>query len=521
MLTSNNKKGPVVLITRDISFIFPSGYGYLAGYLVEHDEDVKILIRPNDKKNYHEFVKEIINLEPLLVGFGSLYTDLSPIKEIIKLLNDANRDFPIVIGGQMVSPTPEFSVEITRADIGVIGEGEIILHNIVKALRNSENIEQVGGLVINNGKENKLTGPGEYIEDLTKLPKIPYDLFPSTEWLHVGRMYIDMPQPHNQYNDRTVTIHGGRGCPFRCNFCYHHSRPRYRPIEDMLEDAKYLIKKFDANILYFDDDLAIISPDRAEKLAEGIMKLPKKVEWSVSARFDILERISDDILLKMKKSGLRTMSIGVESGSERILKIIDKKITVEQMLKGFMRLKKYGILPNSCIMVGQHTETNEDVQKSMDLMEKVIKMNKNMNWSFSTTIPFPGSKLYDICFEKGWLKSHRDFYERFETCEDMTKPTVNMTKMTDDEILNWKKRFKERNKLLRRRAIGPKVFYIEELRVRAERLNKRINDKYLNKLPNNLLGNLIKKIYNTLYNAMQITFDIIRLKLLSVKKYEV
>ncbi|MFC1613110.1 B12-binding domain-containing radical SAM protein [Patescibacteria group bacterium] len=519
MLKSLNKNGHVLLISRNITYIFPSGYGYLAGYLKEKGENVKILLRPDDPSQYYNFVKKILLLKPLLVGFGTIYPDLYPTKKIIKLLNEFGRDFPIVIGGQMVSPTPEFSVEVTGADIGVIGEGEIILYNLVKTLREGSDVEKVKGLVINKGTEKILTGQGEFIQDLSKLPKIPYELFPSTEWLNVGRLYLNVPQPHNQYNDRTVTIHGGRGCPFNCNFCYHHSIPRYRSIDSMIKEAGELIKKFNANLLYFDDDLAICSPHRARELAEKIGKLHKRVEYSVSGRFDILEQISDNTLMAMKKSGLRCMNIGVESGSQKILDVIHKKITVEQILKGIERLGKIGILPNANIMVGQLSETNEDVQKSMDLMIEALRINKNMNWSFSITTPFPGSELYDVCFKKGIFKTHYDFFKKFDENKIFNEVIANLTEMKDEEILNWLQKLRITFKLERRKLIGKHVYKIENLRARADRLNKRINKKIFERLANDIVSNIIKKIYTFFYNLMQVSFDKIRLKLLGVKKY--
>ena len=519
MLKSENKNGPIVLVSPSMTYIFPSGYAYLAGYLVEHGENVKILLRPDEKMGYPDLVKQIIEQKPLAVGFGTIYPDLYPTREIVKLLNQAGRDFPIIIGGQMVSPTPEFAVEVTGADIGVVGEGEIILYNLVKALRSDENLLKVKGLVLNCGEEKILTGPGEFIVDLSKLPKIPHDLFPSTDWLNVGRLYLNIPQPHNQYKDRTITIHGGRGCPFRCNFCYHHSQMRYRPVNSMLEEMQKLIDKFKANLIYFDDDLAIASPERALELTEGISKLRKKVEFSVSARFDILDRINDNILIKMKKTGLRCVNIGVESGSQRILDIIDKKITVEQILNGFKRLKKVGILPNANIMVGQLSETNEDVQKSMELMLEALKINKNMNWSFSITTPFPGSKLYSYCFEKKIFKSHYDFFNRLGEKNAFTQLTANLSAMSDQEVLAWLEKLKITFKLEKRKAVGPIVTEIENLRIRADRFNKRLHKKIFNKLPDNLLGNFIKKSYNFFYYLMQIYFDKIRLYLLGVKKY--
>lgn len=521
MLKSANKKGPVVLIPSDISYVFPSGYGYLAGYLIEHGENVKILVRPKNPADFKNLVKQIIDLKPLLVGLGSLYHDLYPIKEIIPLLNQAGRDFPVVLGGQMVSPTPEFAVEITGADIGVIGEGEIILYKLVQALRQDADLFKTGGLVLNHDGRQTLTGPGEIIENLSKLPKIPYDLFPSTEWLNVGRMYLSMPQPHNQFADRTVTVHGGRGCPFRCNFCYHHSRARYRPVGDMMTDAEMLIKKYNANHLFFDDDLAIVSPARAKEFMDGVKKLSRKIEYSMSIRMDVLSRIDDSLLKEMKISGCRCLGPGIESGSQRILDVMDKKITVEQIITGFRRLKNAGILATASLMVGQVSERPEDVQMSIDLMEKTLRYDKNINYAFTICTPFPGSLLYDLCFTKGIFKNHYDFFNKYDTKKGFTEITANLTEMSDEELLNWYKKIKLAYKLEKRKSIGPTVFKIETLITRADRLDKRLKQKFFEKLPNNLFGKLIKQTYNFCYDLMQLSFDKIRLYLLGIKKYKI
>jgi radical SAM superfamily enzyme YgiQ (UPF0313 family) len=519
MITSKNKKGPIVLITGDISYVFPSGYGYLAGYLVERGEEVKILIKPKEEKEYPEFIKKIIELNPLLTGFGGLYGDLPTIKQFIA--NLSGRDFPIVIGGQMVTPTPEFAVEVTGADIGVIGEGEIILYKLVQALRAGSEIAKVGGLVINHEGKQSLTGPGEIIEDLSKLPKIPYDLFPSTDWLNVGRMYLAFPQPHNQFTDRTVTIHGGRGCPFHCNFCYHHSRARYRPIPAMMEDAETAIKKFNANHLFFDDDLAMVTPQRAQELMDGIKKLSKPVEYSMSVRMDIISRTDDRLLKEMKLSGCRCLGPGIESGSQRILDIMNKKITVDQIITGLRRLKNAGILTTSSIMVGQLDERPEDIQKSIDLMLETLRYDKNINYFFTVCTPFPGSDLYRICFEKGILKTHYDFFKRFNQHGNFTDITVNLTKMSDQELMEWYKKLKMAYRLEKRKAVGPRVFKIEQLMTRANRLDGRLKNKYLNKLTGNFFGELINKIYNFFYNLMQICFEKVRLYLLGIKKFKI
>jgi len=182
----NFKKGPVVLVSREIAFTFPISYAYLAGYLRKMGEDVRIVFRHSDQK---KLVEQIMDLDPVLVGFGNLYPELKEIGNIISSLDKAGCKFPVVIGGQMVSPIPEFAVQVTGADFGVIGEGEMVLYQLVTALREGKNVSRVAGLVIRYDNKTISTGPGEYIKDLSKLPAIPYDLFPQDQWLPIGRWY--------------------------------------------------------------------------------------------------------------------------------------------------------------------------------------------------------------------------------------------------------------------------------------------------------------------------------------------
>ena len=517
MNKTSNKKGSVVLISKDVSYTFPFGYAYLAGYLIERGEEVVVLFRPDNSRDFKKFVQQIIDLKPVLVGFGTLYPDLYPVKELVELLNKADRNFPIVIGGQMVTPTPEFAMKITGADFGVIGEGEIILDELVKALRQDKNVRDVKGLAINENGAISFTGPGGFIKDMSKLPKIPYDLFPSSKWLNIGRYYVGKAQPHWRYNDKVIAIHGGRGCPFNCNFCYHHSLPRYRSMDDMFEEAKMLIEKYDADMVYFGDDLVLATPTRAKELVQAVRQLGKKIEYSVSCRFDILDRLSDEILREMKETGCRIMGLGIESGSQTILDIIDKRITTEQIIRGMRRLKDIGILPSVSIMVGQYTETLEDVQKSIDLMLETLNYNKNVIYTFTITTPFPGTNLYGIALEKKIIKDHLDFYKKFDSEKGTGGLSVNLSAMTDEEVVAMHRKIKTVYLQRKRELVGKKAVAVEATRYFIYRVYNKIAKKLVDKLPEKQPFKLIKKIYHQSHNAVQLLFDKLRLYLLDVK----
>ena len=449
MLTSENRRGPVVLVSCDIAFTFPLSYAYLAGYLREKGEDVRVLFksatlfRSSRPAALARLAKQIVDLNPVVVGFGSLYPELKETGDLIRMLDAAGRKFPVAIGGQMVSPTPEFAVQVTGADFGVIGEGEIILHELVVCLREGRDPSSVRGLAVRDGTAVTLPVPGEFIHDLSKLPPIPYDLFPTDQWLPLGNWYAaHCPTPHWRVNDRVVNVHGARGCPYLCNFCYHHSKFRLRPIGIMMAEAAEALDRFQANMLYFSDDLVLSSPARVRELLDGIRALKRPIAYSMSTRFDILARLSDDLLRELKDTGCRIMGLGIESGSDRILSVMNKRITRADILTGLARLKKAGILPTGSIMVGQYSETREDVEQSISLMEESVRTDPNIQYAFTLTTPFPGSRLHDQIFEEGRLKNEQEFYDRYfnyQSSAGLFKSgdfniVVNMSAMKDAEL---------------------------------------------------------------------------------------
>jgi len=506
----------VVLCGPDIVFAFPFGLAYIAGALKERGEDVRVMFMPSNPALYGEFIGRLLALNPLMVGFGGLYPDLRQVKDMIALLDEGDRSFPIVSGGQMVSPLPEFAVSITGSDYGVIGEGELIITELVSALREGGDTCSIKGLAIRDGDNVALTGPADYIRDLSQLPPIPYDLFPSEKWLPIGRYYSAKPQPHWRFEDRVVSIHGGRGCPYRCNFCFHHSKPRYRTISDMIEEADRLAREYHANVLYFGDDLVIGSPTRARKLIEALGQLDIPLEFSISCRFDVLAKIDNELLKEIKKAGCRVMGLGIESGSQRILDIMNKKITVDQVRAGLQRLKEVGIVPTVSIMVGQLTETVDDVRASMDLMVETVRNDKNIQYAFTVTTPFPGSELYRIALEKGLIENHLDFYNRFTRRKGLKELPVNFSHMTTAEVESWRQKLFRTFMLERYKANGPKVMAVEAAQILLARTDSQIRKRFGG---NGRLSPAKRafKAYDRVYSSAQTSLDSLRLRTLGLK----
>lgn len=477
-IKSANRQGTVLLAAAPVMYTFPFSFAYLAGYLRQQGEDVSMLFRNMPPK---QLARQIIAQKPLLVGFGNLYPELKEIKEIIALLDQAGRDFPVIIGGQMVSPIPEFALKITGADIGVIGEGEITLFKLTQALREGKDVRDISGLAIRQGDEVILTGDGEYIKDLKDLPPIPFEMFPVDKWLPVGRWYAAfVPRSHWRYNDRVIPVHGGRGCPFKCNFCYHHSPFRLRPIDAIIKETAAALERFDGNFLDISDDLVLSSPKRAKELIVGLKKLSRPIEYYLSAHFDIIARMSDSDLQELRASGCRIVGPGYESGSNRILKLIGKKFTVETILTQTERLKNAGIKAIGNFMIGQHTETLEDVEATLDLIRKTLAIDPDIEYTFSIMTPFPGSSLYSIAKAQGIIKDDQEFYDKYFEDGGLCDwhQFAELSAMTDQQIIDGYARLQREYDAIKDAAFGTKLRRICFLKKAIGQLNCRL-DKYI------------------------------------------
>lgn len=518
-----NRGGPVVLVSRQVQYTFPLSYAYLAGYLLQQGENVKVMFR---QPNRVALVKQIMDLKPVLVGFGNLYPELPEIMELIKLLNQARRRFPIVIGGQMVSPIPEFAVKLTGADFGVIGEGEIILHQLICALREGRDPSYIKGLAIRQGDVVVLTGPGPFIEDLSKLPPIPYELFPESEWLEIGRWYnMYSPHPHWRFKDRVINVHGGRGCPFRCNFCYHHNKARYRPIDLILAEAQDALERFNGNMLYFSDDLVLATPRRARELVDGLRKFKQPIAYSISTRFDILNRLDDDLLAEMRETGCRIMGLGLESGSDRMLKIIGKNCTSAQILYNLKRLAKVGILPTTSIMLGQFGETRDDVEASIQVMRESVRDNPLIQYVFTVTTPFPGSPLYEYIMKNNLLRDDKEFFERYISGHSDRyfsghsdwNIVYNLSQMSNKEVWNMHKKITFIYVKEQQTAKSWSIRLISFIRKLWNKPNRIIEIRIISKLSDKIQQGKIIKIYRSIRNAISYRLEIFELKLLGLK----
>jgi anaerobic magnesium-protoporphyrin IX monomethyl ester cyclase len=367
---------------------YPMGILYIAQALRKINIEVSIFHMGTD--NIKDFKPE----NYLFVGI-SMLTDGPLIRNSLcfaRLIKNFNSQIPIVIGGVHPTLLPEQSLQNDLIDFVVVGEGEKPVQELALRLQKNEDISDIKGLGYKDRNGNVTVNPEpEFLDMETELDfDIPYELL---SFYSKSRM-------------TGVAVHTSRGCPYRCGFCYnvvvHDRKYRFKSSERVLDEIEYLYKKYSINTLSFtSEDEFFIYPKRVYEIMEGILQRGIKIEWFSFCRFDNflrgVDKIGPDFIKVLKKSGCKTLTLGSESGSQRILdEIVIKDSKVEHILRGVEILKKAKIPHQSNFICGYPTETQADFEATLNLIEKINFNNPYISTGMGKLIPVPGSSIYDL-----------------------------------------------------------------------------------------------------------------------------
>jgi len=384
------------MFTRYVPLSIPIGVASLAAYLIEKGHQVKIwdeaiqMLTPEDIK---ELVKDC--QEPYIFGLSCLTASISRGHIIAKQIKEVFSDSIIIFGGIHPTVLPEETLNTGLVDFVIRREGEVPLEALYKAIKNKENPEAICGISFKkNGKiihNPTLPGP-----DMNSLPSFPYHLF----------------EKHRDVYDFGFVV-TSRGCPYNCIFCSQRSitgrRVSFRSPEKIVDDIELLANKYNQDMITFSDDNMLTNKTRVKTLCELIRErgLHKKVTFQCQVRGD---DIDEDILKSLKAANFITLNFGLETASERLMVLINKKETVEQNMKALALARKYDFQISGTFILGLPTETKEERYQSYKIARKFLDYVR-----FNAATPYPGTKLYEIAKSENRLNIGKD-WENLNAC---------------------------------------------------------------------------------------------------------
>jgi len=362
---------------------------------VDTEEYPITIIDQRIDKEWDRQLVDALAQEPICVGITSMTgSQILGALEASQLVKNQSV-VPVIWGGVHSTLFSKQTLEHPFIDIIVRGEGEETFYELIKRLEGKKALDGLKGVWY---KQNGRTveNPDRSFIDLNQAPQTPYHLVNLTHYLH--RFFGEK---------KVIEIESSRGCPFACAFCYNavYSKRTWRALraEKVLEKMKGLMDYPSCRAFHFIDDSFFVSRERVNEIMRGIIKENFNVILGFQGiRIDTLSQMEDDELELLSRAGVRFLQFGVESGSPRILEMINKKIKVEEVISLNRRLVKYPqLIPYYNFMCGFPTETREDLFKTTSLAWALLKENKMAMISpFHHYKPYPGTALYDAVINK-------------------------------------------------------------------------------------------------------------------------
>lgn len=445
----------VLLIAYDndshISF-FPAGLAYIASAVRAAGHTAEIYQQDIYHYSEEHLTQYLMENKFDAVGVGGCggYYQYRKIKAIAEAVNRAPDKPFFWMGGHLPSPEPEYFLRKFKADIVMIGESDETVKEVLGALssRGGGNWDTIKGIAwLDETGKCRINERRPLIQNIDEIPFPAYDLFNMEH-------YVLYPQPNSARSDRGAEILSGRGCPFRCNFCYRmDSGFRPRSSEKIIEEIEYLKRAYGVTYISFIDELLMSSVKRTVAFCQLMIERKVNVKWACNGRLNFASK-DKEMLRLMKKAGCVFINYGIESMDDEALKRMNKNLTTDMVIKGVENTLEVGISPGLNIIFGNLGENRASIEKDVEFL---LKYDDHAQLrTIRPVTPYPGTDLYKYAVEQGKIKDIEDFYEHKHMNSDLL--TCNFTELTDDEyyealywansilLENYLKNAKEANK---------------------------------------------------------------------------
>ncbi|MEO8727679.1 MAG: radical SAM protein [Acidobacteriaceae bacterium] len=388
----------------------PLGILAVATPLLRAGYDVRLIdstITPNYKKRVLEEVRD----KNALCLAISLVTGpmIRETMEIARAVKEWNPEFPIILGGWHPSLLPKQTLEAECIDIVVRGQGEESMLELVRHLESGSAIDLIAGIGFK--RDGKLIfSPERPLKPIAELPPKAYSL-------------ADFDAYQRLCGRRWAMYTSSLACPFNCSYCtnagvYGRKWNALAP-EQFVEETVDLTRRYQLEMLWVVDDNFLVDLDRARMIAEGLVRAGADFKWSIQATTNLTARLSIEDLKLLHRSGLQQICQGVDSGSPKILKLMNKEFQdFASIYESAERCLEAGIRPSFNIIFGFPGEGLKERRETVDFMMDVCRRFSGAEFWTNIFTPYPGSPIMAQAQELGIqvptsLEGWADYFPRY------------------------------------------------------------------------------------------------------------
>ena len=446
------------IIEEGVGFIPPLGLMYIAGYIKKTtNHKIEILDCNVEDIDYDQLKEEITTRKPDIIGITTMTFTLIDVIKTLQIAKQVNSSIKTVLGGPHPTIYPTETANIKEVDFCIIGEGEKPITALLENINDYEKLKTIKGLAFRLKGEIINNGQSEFITNLDDMP------FPARELTQYKKYFSSVSS-----NFPITTMFTSRGCPYKCLFC---DRPqlgkifRARSAKSVIDEMEQCEKMGIKEIFIYDDTFAV-DKQRVLDICSEIKKRNINIAWDIRTR---VNTVDEEILKALKNAGCQRIHYGVEAGTTKILTVLRKGITLEQVENAFKLTKQIGIQTLAYFMIGSPTETKEDVLQTIKFMKKIDPDYAHI----AITTPFPATDLYEMGLKQKVLKD--DYWKNFaENPDPNFKPPFWEKELSKNELFELIK-LAYHSFYSRPRYIIKKLFKIRSLKEFKNKIKAGIN----------------------------------------------
>ncbi|MPT33544.1 MAG: B12-binding domain-containing radical SAM protein [Flavobacterium sp.] len=359
----------------------PLGLLYISGYLLERN--IPNSVYDSTFYSQQEQLDYIIEMQPDVIA---IYTNLMTKVEVIRLIRILKTDyrygFPkIILGGPDVTYNCENYLN-AGADFLIIGEGEETTYQLYQAIMEQSDYTVVDGIAFFDKGQLIKTKARTKFRELDELPLPNREAAPIEKYLQTWK---------TNHGKSSMTISTQRGCPYTCKWCstaVYGQSYRRRPAQQVAAEMRLLKDQYNPDTLWFVDDVFTVSHKWLTEFHKEVLAQDAKVPFECITR---AERLNDAILQLLKEAGCYRIWIGAESGSQKIIDLMDRRVDVSVVKQAIQKTNALGIETGTFIMVGYPGETEDDIHQTI----QYLKEANPTEYTITVAYPIKGTSLYD------------------------------------------------------------------------------------------------------------------------------
>lgn len=371
----------------------PIGLGYLATSLRQYGlGDVTILDGQKLRLTRASFVAALLRDKPDFVGIQVFSSGFTTARRAIRIVKETLPGSVVVVGGPHVTATADRVLrDLPEADYGFCGEAEPGLPLLLQPGA-GRSLTDIPGLIFRDGDTIR-TNRRAMVQDLAALGFPAWDLMPPNT-------YPDSPQGAVYRNFPTAPVLTSRGCPYECTFCgspinmtRHY---RTRPIAHVLDEVELLYRQYAVREIHIIDDMFSLQKERVMAFCDGLEARRLRISYTFpnGLRLNSLDR---EMLLRMKETGVYAFTVGIESGSDRILMAMKKGLTTDLIHRQVSLIAECGLEPSGFFILGFPDETRGDIESTLRFSRSLPLVRAH----FSNYLPLPGTESTRMLYERG------------------------------------------------------------------------------------------------------------------------